>query len=223
MNHSLLYLALPLLALCSKGYASHLGIAEFAQEHFFKHGDDDQEETNILIAGLVNDLSKISTHVLDFIVEMSCNHYVRMNILAATGYDEFQARYDHIRQDKYRRAQCTPVDIVQQPKFPILEELTRVRRIQDLREYQKSLLHEALNGVEDLDTTAIVLVDFDLAQLPPAAMVMGHAKDIVNGNSRVDALCSNGVLGYGDQSKQYYDTYATILHPDIFVYPIEWR
>ena len=110
----------------------------------------------------------------------------------------------------------------------------RRRRRQQEQKQQQHPEQEANSKVDDDDddenenddNTILVMVDFDLTELPPVAQVMGHVVDMVQPESDnvVDVLCAAGVFSFYENVEEgYYDTFATVLLPNTFVYPFQGR
>eukprot|EP00554_Chaetoceros_debilis_P008431 CAMPEP_0194099564 /NCGR_PEP_ID=MMETSP0150-20130528/706_1 /TAXON_ID=122233 /ORGANISM="Chaetoceros debilis, Strain MM31A-1" /LENGTH=654 /DNA_ID=CAMNT_0038785785 /DNA_START=113 /DNA_END=2073 /DNA_ORIENTATION=+ len=177
----------------------------------------------IVLAGLVHDAGSITQNVLDFIVDMSCSKFVRTSIVTESGSESFEARYAITAEKKYQQQNCAEVSLVKDPIFKTDEPMNRVKRIQFLREFQKEEIRKILSKNDDLDSTTIVLADFDLDKFPAFDKVVNNVESLQDHTSELDVLCSNGLSGNGANSKRYHDTSSTVLLPDTFVHPIELR
>ena len=140
-------------------------------------------------------------------------------------------------------AGCAPVHIVTEdsdliygPNKP--RPINRVERIAALRDYQRALLRTKYAGDDKgnangnpnaINDGAVIVIDLDLAVLPPPQRVMEVAHKLSTpevGNSPpfpFDAICAAGVTAASKTELWYYDTYATVLWPDTYLHPLQRR
>jgi hypothetical protein len=174
---------------------------------------------NIVLAGIIHHGAEISTSSLNFLVRISCVNKIRAHILGADDMSMLSSMYDRQKEIMFPGMQCAPFKVAEQPDY-VTSADNRIDRIQAARDFQRMDLAEHFDFA-DLDKATIILADMDVSELPPLDQVVGNADKM---NSRtgieVDVLCSAGKMlhPYG-----YYDTFATILLPDTFVYPVNGR
>ncbi len=72
----------------------------------FKDAGRSSSHLNIVLAGLVHDANRMSPNVFDFVVEMSCEHAVKVQILATGDIELFQAEYNGARKNGYHGKDC---------------------------------------------------------------------------------------------------------------------
>lgn len=119
----------------------------------------------------------------------------------------------------------------------------RVDRIAALRDFQRNLLRRYYvgDGTESGDIRgrsgggggirdgAVIVVDLDLAALPPPRTVLrvtaaaATATAGPSGGYPHDVVCAAGVTAASRKELWYYDTYATVLLPDTYVHPLGRR
>ena len=144
---------------------------------------------------------------------------VRAHILGADDMSILSAMYERQKQIMFPNTSCAPLKVSTQPDYVSAEE-NRIDRIQAARDYQRIVIAQHFDFA-DLDHATIILADLDVNELPPRDQVVNNA-DKMNRRegSDVDILCAAGLMHdpYG-----YYDTFATVLLPDTFVYPVNGR
>ena len=103
----------------------------------------------------------------------------------------------------------------------------RIDRLAYLRESQRLEMKKMNAGVADLDPEAlkkndfVILLDLDLSEVPSIESLSKTIGFMANdGDSSPDVVCANGLLA---SSLVPYDTYATVLLPDIWAYPLSYR
>jgi len=169
---------------------------------------------DVIFTGMVRHGAEISSTTLDFLVDVTCKYNTKVHILGADDMEVMDLMYNRLKQEKYPGQQCGELLIEIQPDF-ISQEKHRIVRVEFARNYQRHRIGTVYNiGPE----TTVVMADMDISQLPPIPDMLATAKKI--GVDRVaDVICANGLLAEGG----YYDTFATILLPDTFVYPVNGR
>ena len=81
----------------------------------------------------------------------------------------------------------------------------------------------------DSSSTSIILMDLDLEAIPSTAEILQRIRLQQESNSQPnhhDVICSAGNYLWKSQKLHklfYYDSFATVVYPDTFVYPLEWR
>lgn len=176
-------------------------------------GDD------IVVAGLVADAGLLTHQALNFIVDMSCKQSVSVNIVIGKGLEELYWLYHEKVRQQYPSKHCALFKVTQEPDALSND---RISRIQSLREFQRSHIQKEM-PLKDTEKGVIILVDFDMSRFASTKLIIEYANEIKANKIDVDVLCSNGELGYGNEAGRYYDTFATVLLPDTFVHPLEWR
>ena len=174
---------------------------------------------DVVLAGIVHHGGEISTNSLSFVLEVTCVNKVRAHILGADDMSILSAMYERQKQIMFPNTSCAPLKVSTQPDYVSAEE-NRIDRIQAARDYQRIVIAQHFDFA-DLDHATIILADLDVNELPPRDQVVNNA-DKMNRRegSDVDILCAAGLMHdpYG-----YYDTFATVLLPDTFVYPVNGR
>lgn len=105
-----------------------------------------------------------------------------------------------------------------------LRDKSRIERIAILRDALRvaALLDTAKAGVNVMRSGgAVVVIDFDLVQPPSIASVV-EAAHRVGTDGKFDLVCANG-KDTNPFRFWMYDTFATILTPNTFVFPIKAR
>ncbi len=175
---------------------------------------------NFVIAGLVYDGSSISDSSLHMLTAMSCLHNIRSHLIVAQNIDETRSKIYGLMESEYPDQHCATIAVDGEPGGLMLG---RIHRIQQLRSMQRSKIQEYLDYVEDLNAATVVNIDFDLAEIPSYEDIMKHAKGITDYSYEVDAVCANGVEDNFEHTRSYFDTFATVLLPSTFVYPLKLR
>jgi len=173
---------------------------------------------DVVLAGIIHHGAEISTNSLNFLVEVTCINKIRTHVLGADDMEILAGMYNRLKDKRFPGQLCAPLMVAAQPI--ITQEQNRITRIVTAREYQKNSIAEQY-VFSNLDKATIILADLDVNELPPRDQVVNNAMKM---NSRagmdVDVLCSAGKML---NPNGYYDTFATILLPDTFVYPIGGR
>ena len=147
-------------------------------------------------------------------------------------------------------AGCAPVHIVNEDSNLIYGRnkpppTNRIERIAALRDFQRELLRikyagddtgNANGNANTINDGSVIVIDLDLAVLPPPQRVMNIAHKLSssengaggsnNDNSPsfpFDAICAAGVTAASKRELWYYDTYATVLWPDTYLHPLQRR
>lgn len=177
-----------------------------------------KSNARLFIAGLVRDASAMSADLFEKLVELNCRHGFGIQILAESGRNETMFRYKQDRR-KYidKKKRCASFDILNEPA-EAAEIRNRVDRIAYLRDYQRDRLEIAFGGTVT-EQDVILLIDFDLFSIPSVDEIKGEACKMVHRRDH-DVVCAAGLM---HRPFGYYDTFATILKPDTFVYPLKGR
>ena len=128
-------------------------------------------------------------------------------------------------------------------------QLKRIANIKRAREYQRQFVANKLKEREEKRgkqyqkaLSVIVMMDVDMLEYPHPSKVIKVADKWIlpssmdfdgtnsdrsgianaNGQSKYHAICSNGIMVTSGQ-QQYYDTFATVLLPNTWLYPRKWR
>ena len=158
----------------------------------------------------------------------------------------------HTNDNKQRElfAGCAPVHIVTEDSDLIYgpnksRPTNRIERIAALRDFQRELLRTKYAGdsqgnangyANTMNDGAVIVIDLDLAVLPPPQRVMEVTQKLsFSDNGAVgsnndntpsfpfDAICAAGVTAASKRELWYYDTYATVLWPDTYLHPLQRR
>ena len=179
----------------------------------------DDVNHNVVLAGIIHHGGEISTSALQFLIEATCVNKIRAHVLGADDMFMLASMYERQKEIMFPGMSCAPFKAAAQPDY-VTAKMNRIDRIQAARDFQRVDLAEHFDFA-DIDKATIILADMDVSELPPLDQVVGNA-DKMNSRSGtdVDVLCSAGKMlnPYG-----YYDTFATILLPDTFVYPVNGR
>lgn len=174
---------------------------------------------NTVLAGIIHHGAEISASSLRFLIEATCSNQIRAHILGADDMDMLYSMYDREKENMFPGVQCAPFKATAQPDY-VTAQTNRIDRIQAARDFQRIDMIEQFEFA-DVDKATVILADMDVSELPSLDQVVRNADKI---NRRdgidVDVLCSSGKMlhPYG-----YYDTFATVLLPDTFVYPVNGR
>lgn len=189
------------------------------KEEFAKY-----EKHDIILAGLLHHGAEITVDSLNFVVDLACRHKVPAHILAATDTDFLQDMLQRNQQTRYVGKTCATIRVEVQPRM-VSSRNGRIRRIQLVRDYQRRRIQTLFgfvrhDGSLDLDNkdVRIVLADLDINAFPSSDQVVQNAKTMT-----VHGLCAAGIMKEKRDTFSYYDTFATILLPNTFVYPIRGR
>ena len=169
--------------------------------------------SQIWLASLIQDTSEIA--LLDELLELNCNHKVHVHLLV---------KHDSLKLNRDEK-KCAPWIVDFEPlelttKFANTsdskEKGGRIPRISALRKYQRQQLRKLL-GQHDV----LIVMDVDLLSLGPngITLLLKEIQRLKQQPSSWDAVCAAGV----ECGNRYYDSYATVLYPDTFVFPRRWR
>ena len=197
--------------------------------------------TKVFLSGLLNDGTKILSGPLQVLVELSCVHNVDSHILVSKNSQSLHESYENVRDQVFQSSDSSPCGQFIVEELEQFEgndvEMNRVERLTIYRGQQRTSIANLVSlssASLDLDKAVVVLVDLDLEELPLASKIVNHAIDISNnkkteaaskGNDNanndvaVDIMCANGLVN----NDAYYDTFATILLPNTFTYPMRRR
>ena len=152
----------------------------------------------VLMLGMVRKIDDISPNGLSFLRKMACKQNISTHILVKEWHDR-----------QHELLNCPALQI-QRQLTPILKT-NRVSRIAMLRDDHRKFL---IKNYPANSRHIVVVVDFDLAQLPNVSAVMDVIRLVTETN--LGAVFSNGVMF--EPLFGYYDTFATILHDGTFVH-----
>ncbi len=174
-----------------------------------------------LIVGLIKDPQSMLPKTIDFIVELNCAHAVAMHVVVEKNHDFLREAHRKKVMEKFPGLHCAPLYITNQPNGL---SSNRVERIKQLREYQKNQIRGGLH-FSDVNSSVVILVDLDIDIFPRPNELIQYVEKMKLSSSFPDVLCSNGQLGHDDETGKgkYYDSFATVLLPDTFVYRVKWR
>lgn len=116
-------------------------------------------------------------------------------------------------------SECAPIVLKSegelQIKFP--RSMKRVAKLTLLRDLQRNMISNEFYTNKDMDIEkgTIIIADFDMTKWPALSNVNKQMKGLTMNAGRYDAVCTNGAGS--KQEQKYYDTYATILLPDVFI------
>ena len=125
------------------------------------HDDSNQD---LLVIGIIQYGSKVTNSSLNFLLEVSCLSKIRIHILVAFGASILVELFERIKAEKFLDMHCASLQVDTQPE-KITADPNRIRRIQVSREYQRRFIMQHV-PFRDHDQAAIMVVDFDLGELP---------------------------------------------------------
>ena len=110
-----------------------------------------------------------------------------------------------------------------------LDPQNRIASIKRAREYQRQMIRALFREKKyDLEQSVIAVLDLDMFAYPPLDQVIEtsvryirHSSEPQHDTAKFHAICANGLQGGGSRSHpnpEYYDTFATILLPDKWLY-----
>ena len=181
------------------------------------------------MAGLLRTQRDMREESLELLVDMACAHQAPAYLLVGNKQEDrfiLQERINKVKNQKYSYISCAEIWIEREPTVVSTPYDDRIHRIEMARDYKRKRLGELLQRNTDIktdDDLKIIIVDFDLKSVPTASQVVQVATRMTT-----DVLCAHGLsyespTNQKDSSLAYYDTFATILLPDTFVYPIKGR
>jgi hypothetical protein len=204
-------------------YSLHAALHE-QQTHIFDSFNVDlyRYSSNVVLGGMLDDGVLITTDALNLLVNINCVFQIQIHVMLGKNqgvlYDLYQLTKDQI----HPQHTCAPFHISTQPAY-ISELGSRIERLSLAREQQRAEIKGLMFDFEDLEKAVVVLADLDLAELPVPGKIFEHALDMMLKDD-VDVLCSAGVIkNYEHEEEGYYDTFATVLLPDTFVFSIAGR
>ena len=195
-----------------------------------------------VLAGVIDDGSKISSEALDFLVNLNCLQGVMTHVLVRTNDKILHDMHSLMKNLKYSYSgKCADFYVTTQPPY-IASYDNRVEKLQHVREHQRTeievlLLANSATKYMSLADVVIIVADFDLEEFPLPGQVLKSAigmispwrkESIASSSASLvpDVMCAAGTVESftnGNTVEGYYDTYATILLPDTFVYPVHGR
>lgn len=178
--------------------------------------------TNSIVVGAIKDESALSHQILEYVHSLTCEHGIPVHVVSgptrktSTPHSGIRTRYEALidkHHDRRKQQSCAALfQIVEQPPKAVSIP-NRVDRLAFIRDYQRQLLAASHPHVD-----TVIVMDFDLLSPPPIQDVLESSRLVVDGS--YDVLCS---LGTVEETKEYYDTFATVLEPDLFVYSRDGR
>ena len=170
----------------------------------------------VYFSGIIRDASTILPDIFSYMMDLNCNHRVSIHLVAGGGIEPCLAKYMAVKTELYKNAACARFDVIKEPGDVSLIP-NRVDRIAYLRDFQREHLRLLLEGGKKDDI--VIVADVDLHQLPDIGQLMYETDQMVKYHQH-DVICSLGVMS---RPFGYYDTFATVLLPDTFVYPLRGR
>ncbi len=190
-------------------------------------------DSNVWLAGIILDTSRIQERVWKSIVHLNCQHNVGIHIVAKLNVEKGLKMRDSVcKSFEYSRSQCAPFIIHQQDDqlFASSREAVdnRIDRISILRDHQRnSLMKEAFSNDTVRHHGGIILADLDLFKFPPVELIVDQIELLKGSSYPHDAICAIGTtLHFEKKGKPlpfYYDTYSTVFLPDTFSHPLSRR
>eukprot|EP00591_Stephanopyxis_turris_P006640 CAMPEP_0195512590 /NCGR_PEP_ID=MMETSP0794_2-20130614/4496_1 /TAXON_ID=515487 /ORGANISM="Stephanopyxis turris, Strain CCMP 815" /LENGTH=578 /DNA_ID=CAMNT_0040640409 /DNA_START=122 /DNA_END=1855 /DNA_ORIENTATION=+ len=171
----------------------------------------------VWFAGMTRDASVIKNDIFLHMIKLNCIANVSVHILTTLGIADCMEKYNKIRNGVYRKKKCARFDVELEPDEASLIS-NRVERIAYLRDYQREKLRKSFGAALGKDDI-IIIADIDLYSLPSVSQVVRESNHIAKFHKH-DALCAAGIM---HRPFGYYDTFATVLLPDTFVYPVQGR
>lgn len=165
------------------------------------------EKGDVALIGLTRNIGSTSQSFKNQLIDLSCKHHISITILSSVYHHEAKLRNDS----------CGDWNLVMQPNLLDLRRMGRVERIAFLRDFQREQIRKDFRN-----SSVVVVVDMDLENLPDPARLVEEIAYVRSNSSSPDVTCPLG-LQYYPFVEGYYDTFATILLPDTFVYPLRDR
>eukprot|EP00814_Leptocylindrus_danicus_P006866 CAMPEP_0116014036 /NCGR_PEP_ID=MMETSP0321-20121206/6056_1 /TAXON_ID=163516 /ORGANISM="Leptocylindrus danicus var. danicus, Strain B650" /LENGTH=833 /DNA_ID=CAMNT_0003483647 /DNA_START=2262 /DNA_END=4760 /DNA_ORIENTATION=+ len=170
----------------------------------------------VYFSGIIRDASTILPEIFSYMMDLNCNHHISIHLVAGGGIESCKEKYMTAKSDQYKDTACARFDVIKEPDDVSLIP-SRVDRIAYLRDFQREHLRLLLEGGKKDDI--VIVADIDLHELPEIKQLM-HETDQMVKYHRHDVICSLGVMS---RPFGYYDTFATVLLPDTFAYPLKGR
>jgi hypothetical protein len=194
---------------------------------------------NVWMVGLMSDASSMTKDTFDFLMEWHCAMGANVHLLVESGAVALSKKRDlYLLLDNQECDSSAAFHVVTQPGDVRLTYPNRIDRLAHLRDVQRDAVRELTstsNNAVHVDVDAIIVLDGDLHSVPNARFVqdqlhdmLGDGSDDNDGNasssssSSFDVVCATGV-NHDLNQFAYYDTFATILQPDTWVYPLADR
>ena len=176
--------------------------------------------TNNWLLALAEDDRAIKKRKKDMI-KVSCKYNIGIFVLSKEKIHFEQE--DSLLNDKNSNhtsfSECAPIVFKSegelQVKFP--RSMKRVAKLTLLRDLQRNIISNEFHTNKDMNVEkgTIIVADFDMTKWPALSNVYKQVKGLAENVEKYDAICSNGAGT--KQEQKYYDTYATVLLPDIFI------
>lgn len=111
----------------------------------------------------------------------------------------------------------------------------RIANIKRAREHQRQMLRDVFNNEEyDLEQSVIAVLDLDMFAYPQLSQVLEASDKYIRQpqaskqeHATFHAICANGLQGVGHNQREpargYYDTFATILLPGLWLHSKQAR
>jgi hypothetical protein len=191
-------------------------------KHTFDSFSGDMYSSNVVLGGMLDDGALITTDALNFLLNMNCVFQVQIHVMLKNNQDVLYDLYQLMKDQIHPQQTCAPFHVRTQPAY-ISELESRIERLSLAREHQRAEIKGIMFDLEDLEKAVVVLADLDLTELPVPGKILEHALNMMVKDD-VDVLCSAGVVkNYEHEEEGYYDTFATVLLPDTFVFSIAGR
>mmetsp|Transcript_38140 Transcript_38140/g.56207 ORF Transcript_38140/g.56207 Transcript_38140/m.56207 type:complete len:527 (+) Transcript_38140:106-1686(+) len=171
----------------------------------------------IWFAGIMLNASEIKPAIFQYMVELNCKLQISIHIVAGTGIDKCLAKYrDELESKSYQKEHCAEFHVEAEPGDTAAMP-NRIDRISHVRDFQRGKLRDLFGVVQKDDI--VIIADIDLYRLPTFDSLFEQLEQMTEKHEH-DVICSAGLMHrpYG-----YYDTFATVLFPDTFIYPYRGR
>jgi hypothetical protein len=205
-----------------------------------------RKERNVWLAVLTKDVQSMTDDTFDFLMDWNCQRNAKVHLVVSSLLDA--QSITNRRRHALTENECAPFHVMVEPGHLTYKLHNRIDRIAHLRDLQRHTIQELVTQ-EDEDSNrivdAIIVLDGDLHSLPNAALVeheMEHhlfgieqgfgGNGISKPSGMFDVLCATGVNHNGKDATLashygtdrdglgYYDTFATILKPNTWLYPL---
>ena len=215
-----------------------------------KSNNNHHPTPSALVAGVARSTWEIEDTTWKTLQELACQYNIPIHILVAK-HNYNRTIHDH-STNKYCAPVWVELQDTILPHNQSLSEkrVVRLAQIRDAHrqrmrqlfftkqaEEEQQLEHDNNNTTQqqqhplffDISSTSIILMDLDLEAIPSTAEILQRIRLQQESNSQPhhhDVICSAGNYLWKSQKLHklfYYDSFATIVYPDTFVYPLEWR
>ena len=196
-----------------------------------------ENDVPMIVAGLIPDGALIKNEILTTLIQLSCLYRTPVHAIVAENADVLQLLFSRLQEDLYpsqkTNIHCRALQVDIQPAFPS-QNLSRVEKLAILRDFQRlKLMNMISKFTTRTDSIIIMLLDFDLLEVPPVFQIMEAACTILggqwnNGMKRaplgIDVVCAGGIIVNDQDGREgYYDSFATIFESDTYMAPLASR